>query len=85
MASTRSIRHPDPAWRGRVTATIVSLVILYPLLVASEFRPWIMLDADSLRAAGMFLGDFLTPSVDPEFLALVVRETWITVYSGPQV
>lgn len=79
MSTPVSVSHPDPAWRGRVTATLITLVVLYPLLVASEFRPWILLDADSLRAAGMFLRDFLTPSVEPEFLAMVVRETWITV------
>lgn len=71
--------HPDPAWRARVTWTLVFLALLYPLLVASEFKPWALFDAQSLRAAGMFLRDFLRPSLDPEFLAMVVRETWQTV------
>jgi len=71
--------HPDPAWRTRVTAAVVLIALLYPMLVASEFKPWLLFDAQSLRAAGMFLRDFLTPSVEPEFLAMVLRETWQTV------
>jgi phosphonate transport system permease protein len=73
------VLHPDPAWRMRVTAAVVFILLLYPMLVASEFKPWALFDAQSLRAAGMFLRDFLTPSVEPEFLAMVVRETWQTV------
>jgi len=73
------VLHPDPAWRTRVTAAVVFILLLYPMLVASEFKPWALFDAQSLRAAGMFLRDFLTPSVEPEFLAMVVRETWQTV------
>jgi phosphonate transport system permease protein len=73
------VLHPDPAWRTRVTAAAVFILLLYPMLVASELKPWALFDAQSLRAAGMFLRDFLTPSVEPEFLAMVVRETWQTV------
>ena len=46
--------HPDPAWRGRVTATVVCLLLLWPMLAASEFKPWILFDPQSLAAAGMF-------------------------------
>lgn len=72
-------RHPDPAWRGRVTATVIGLVLLWPLLVFSEFKPWLLFDPQSLKAAGMFLSDFLQPAIDGEFLLMVLRETWITV------
>lgn len=74
-----NVLHPDPAWRPRVTAAVVFLLLLYPMLVASEFKPWALFDAQSLRAAWMFLRDFLTPSVEPEFLVMVLRETWQTV------
>lgn len=74
-----NVLHPDPAWRTRVSAAVVFLLLLYPMLVASEFKPWALFDAQSLRAAWMFLRDFLTPSVEPEFLAMVLRETWQTV------
>jgi len=72
-------RHPDPAWRGRVTATVVCLLLLWPMLTASEFKPWLLLDAQSLAAAGGFLSDFLRPAHDPEFLAMVARDTWQTI------
>jgi len=71
--------HPDPAWRGRVTATFVCLLLLWPMLVASEFKPWLLFDPQSLSAAGGFLGDFLHPATGAEFLAMVLRETWQTV------
>ncbi len=72
-------RHPDPAWRGRVTATFVCLLLLWPMLTASEFKPWILFDPQSLAAAGVFLSDFLRPAYGMEFLGMVLRETWQTV------
>lgn len=71
--------HPDPAWRTRVTAAIVGLAVLWPVLVFSEFKPWILFDPQSLGAAGRFLADFLQPAHGAEFLAMVLRETWQTV------
>ncbi len=53
--------------------------MLWPALVYSEFKPWILFDLQSLRAAGGFLRDFLHPAHSLEFLAMVLRETWITV------
>ena len=72
-------RHPDPAWRGRVTASLVCLVLLWPMLVFSEFKPWILFDAQSLGAALAFAKSFLTPELGGEFLLMVLRETWVTV------
>lgn len=71
--------HPDPAWRGRLMACGLGLVLLWPMLVYSEFKPWILFDLQSLAAAGSFLSDFLHPAHSAEFLAMVLRETWITV------
>jgi phosphonate transport system permease protein len=76
--TTLSVHH-DPAWRGRVIACIVGLLILWPTLVVSEFKPWILFDAQSLSATGRFLADFLTPAHDAEFLHMLLRETWNTV------
>ncbi|WP_338759107.1 ABC transporter permease [Massilia sp. METH4] len=78
-AASYAERHPDPAWRGRVTATIVALLILWPMLVASEFEPALLFDGDSVNATLRFLADFLPPAHSPEFLQLLVRETWQTV------
>ena len=72
-------RHPDPAWRGRVGMTIIGLALLWPALVFSEFKPWILFDRQSLGAAGRFLADFLKPANGKEFLWMVLRETWQTV------
>jgi phosphonate transport system permease protein len=69
----------DPAWNARVFWALATLVMMWPLLVLSEFKPWILLDADSLRPTLRFLSDFFPPKVDSEFLALVARETWRTV------
>ena len=77
--SLASTQHPDPAWRGRVLATLACVLLLWPMLVASEFKPWILFDTQSLAAAGMFLADFLHPAAGGEFLAMVLRETWQTV------
>ena len=74
-----SPHHPDPAWRGRLTACAIALALLWPALVYSEFKPWILFDLQSLAAAGGFLRDFLHPAHSLEFLAMVLRETWITV------
>ena len=60
-------------------ATFVFVALLWPALVFSEFKPWLLFDLQSLRSAGRFLSDFLTPAHSREFLQLVVRDTWQTV------
>ena len=72
-------RHPDPAWRTRVAMVAIALALLWPALVFSEFKPWILFDLQSLSAAGDFLVGFLAPAHSPEFLWMVLRETWQTV------
>jgi phosphonate transport system permease protein len=69
----------DPAWRGRLAWLAIGLLLLWPMLVLTEFRPWQMLDARSLRVTGRFLQGFARPAMDPDFLAVVARETWRTV------
>jgi phosphonate transport system permease protein len=69
----------DPAWRGRLAWLAVSLLLLWPALVFTEFRPWQMLDARSLQVTWRFLSGFAPPAMDAGFLALVARETWRTV------
>jgi phosphonate transport system permease protein len=69
----------DPAWLGRVFWVSVAIVLLAPALIASEFKPWVMLTPDNLKITLRFLGDFFPPKLDGEFLAMVARETWRTV------
>ncbi|HEY0060887.1 MAG TPA: ABC transporter permease [Telluria sp.] len=79
MRITSTKAHPDPAWRGRAGSAVLLLALLWPVMVFSEFKPWLLFDTQSLRAAGMFLAGFLHPAHDAEFLAMVLRETWQTV------
>lgn len=72
-------QHQDPAWRGRVVITIVALLLLWPMLVLSEFKPWTLLDARSLSATGKFLASFVPPAHSLEFLKMVAAATWETV------
>jgi len=69
----------DPAWRARLVLGTGALLLLWPLLVATEFRPWQLLEADSLRASSAFLASFWPLAHDTDFLAMVARETWRTV------
>jgi phosphonate transport system permease protein len=69
----------DPAWWGRVFWLLAAAVVLWPLLVLSEFKPWQLLAPDSLGPTLKFLADFFPPRVDAEFLLMVARETWRTV------
>ena len=78
-ADLHNARHPDPAWRGRVTLTVLALLALWPMLVASEFKPSILFDWQSLNATGRFLADFMPPAHSAEFLQMLLRETWQTV------
>jgi phosphonate transport system permease protein len=69
----------DPAWLARVFWSGAALVLLWPLLVATEFRPWQVFDARSREVTAQFLRSFLPPATSAEFLAMVARETWRTV------
>ncbi len=69
----------DPAWRGRVLLTFVVLAILWPMLQASEFKPWELIEAQSLRATGRFLAGFFPPTLTREFLGIALEATWQTV------
>jgi phosphonate transport system permease protein len=71
-------RH-DPAWLARVFWTGAALVLLWPLMVATEFRPWVLVEPDNLEVSAQFLGSFFPLAHDAEFLAMVARETWRTV------
>jgi phosphonate transport system permease protein len=79
MTALETNQHPDPAWRGRLIACAVAVIVLWPMLVVSEFKPWILFDWQSLTATGRFLSDFLVPAHGAEFLAMLLRETWQTV------
>lgn len=69
----------DPAALTRLGWTILALVLLWPALVITEFRPAALLDAHNLQAMGRFLSGFWPAESSPEFLALLWRATLETV------
>ena len=69
----------DPAWLGRLFWLLAALLLLWPLGVATEFRPWLLFEPESLRVSARFLADFMPPAHAPEFLQMVAREAWRTV------
>jgi phosphonate transport system permease protein len=78
-AAALSAPERDPAWLGRAFWIAAGLVLLWPLMVGTEFRPWILLERDNLKVTRQFLASFLPPAHSPEFLAMVARESWRTV------
>ena len=78
-ATTAGVQPRDPAWWGRVFWLLAAAVVLWPLFVLAEFKPWILLSPGSLKPALRFVAGFFPPRLDGEFLWLVARETWRTV------
>jgi phosphonate transport system permease protein len=76
---TRSIPTSDPAWPSRLTWLAFGVLLLWPMLVLSEFKPWVLLSPDAMGPAFKFVATFLPPTHDSEFLWMVARETWRTV------
>ena len=79
--SSATLRAParDPAWLRRVFWTGAALVLLWPMLVATEFKPWSLFEPASLAQTRKFVGSFFPPTLNSDFLVLVMRETWRTV------
>ncbi len=69
----------DPAWWGRLFWAGAAALLLWPLAIATEFKPWVMLDAASLRVSARFLASFFPPALGADFLLMVARETGRTV------
>lgn len=69
----------DPAWFGRIFWALASILVLWPALVLTEFKPWLLLEPGALKPAVKFVGAFFPPRTDAEFLWLLARETWRTV------
>jgi phosphonate transport system permease protein len=78
QASHPDIQH-DPAWRMRVTVSLCMLVLLWPMLITTEFKPWQLIDAQSLGATWRFLSGFFPPAHSTEFLLIVLEATWQTI------
>ena len=80
MLSSNSQRvKNDPAWPGRVFWLLAAVVLLWPMLVLTEFKVWTLFETNNLKPTLKFLGDFFPPNIEGEFLLLVAKETWRTV------
>jgi len=77
MRRADSIR--DPATASRIFLFLGSFALLWPLSIATEFRPWALFESESIQSTVRFLGTFWPIAVDPAFLRLIARETWRTV------
>jgi phosphonate transport system permease protein len=69
----------DPAIFQRLFWALALVIIFWPMLIATEFKPWILFEASNLKPTLNFLGDMIPPKVDAEFLKMVAKETWRTV------
>ncbi len=69
----------DPSLVGRMLWVVGCAIVLWPMLVLSEFKIWTLFDAESLKPTLQFLADFFPPKLDRDFLQMVGRETWRTV------
>ena len=69
----------DPQARARAGALVAAVVVLWPLLVLSEFRPWVLFEAGNLKVMGSFLAGFLPPATSAEFLGLLLTATLQTL------
>ncbi|HZV93498.1 MAG TPA: ABC transporter permease, partial [Caldimonas sp.] len=72
-------RRRDPATRSRLTAIVVGLVILWPLLALSEFHPSALFGSENMQVMANYLAAFLPPSTAPDFLALLGQSTLQTL------
>jgi phosphonate transport system permease protein len=69
----------DPAWLRRVSGLTLAALLLWPLLVATEFKPWVFLDPDNLKVSADFVASFWPLALDADFLKLVALDTWRTL------
>jgi phosphonate transport system permease protein len=71
--------HRDPAASGRITWLLLAALVLWPMLVQSGFQPLVLLDPQNFRVIGHFLGTFLPPASDREFLLVLGKATLETL------
>ena len=65
----------DPQARGRLTALVLALALLWPALHIAQFNPAALFDTTSLRVMGGFLAGFVPPALDRAFLHLLAQAT----------
>ena len=69
----------DPDFSSRIFWLTFALLLLWPLGVATEFRPWVLWEPENLKVSRDFLVSFWPLVYNAEFMQMVVKETWRTV------
>ena len=69
----------DPQARWRLTGVALALLVLWPLLVLAEFRPWLLFDPGNAQVMANFIAGFLPPATSPDFLRLLGKATLETL------
>jgi len=69
----------DPDFPSRIFWLTFALLLLWPLGVATEFRPWVLWEPENLKVSRDFLASFWPLVYNAEFMQMVVKETWRTV------
>ncbi len=69
----------DPDFSSRIFWLTFALLLLWPLGVATEFRPWVLWEPENLKVSRDFLASFWPLVYNAEFIQMVVKETWRTV------
>ena len=71
--------HRDPTWRHRVSISLLLIVTIYPLLTATQFKPWALFDYQSAEATWQFLASFIPPKTSLNFLLELAKAAWLTI------
>ena len=69
----------DPLARRRLGWAVTALVLLWPLTRLAEFHPATLLDPANLQVMSTFVGHFLPPSTEREFLGYLFGATLQTL------
>jgi phosphonate transport system permease protein len=69
----------DPHARRRATALALALLVLWPVIVLSEFAPARLFEPGNLQVMGNFLRAFVPPETSASFLGLLARATLETL------
>ena len=69
----------DPQALPRASALLVGVVVLWPMLVLADFKPWALFEAGNLRVMADFLSGFLPPVTSAEFLGMLLKATLQTL------
>jgi len=80
LASGGKLRDPD--FSSRVFWLVLAILLLWPLGVATEFRPWVLWEPDNRKVTLDFLASFWPLVHEAEFMRMVARVTRVAI--GPR-